>query len=232
MDSESVKKILKDTELGYDRMSQKFSETRKFFWRGLEFIKDYAKEGDRVLDFGCGNGRLVELFADKNIDYIGVDASQGLIDQAKSKYPDKALNFQKISASQDSLPFEDVFFNTAYSIAVFHHFPKEHSKKMTQELYRITKSGGYVIVTVWNIWQKKYIKNILKNWVNKLIGRSDLDWNDCHISFKNNQGEIFQRFHHAFTKRELKSIFSEAGFKAEICKVVDGRNILFLGRKN
>lgn len=231
MKKETIEKILLETETGYDMMSQKFSETRKFFWRGLEFIGDYAKDGDRILDFGCGNGRLLELFVDRKISYTGADISQKLLDLAKNKYPTESINFLKIDPGQASLPFEDDFFNSTYSIAVFHHFPKEHAGKTAQELYRITKSGGYVIVTVWNLWQGKYLKNILKNWRDKISGRSELDWNDCYIKFKNNQSGVFRRYHHAFTRGELERLFNQAGFKTEKCEVVDGKNIVFVGKK-
>jgi ubiquinone/menaquinone biosynthesis C-methylase UbiE len=230
MRKEIVDKIISETEVGYDMMSQKFSETRTFFWRGLEFIKDYAGAGERILDFGCGNGRLLELLAEKSADYIGVDVSQKLIDLAVDKYKADNIKFQKISGS-GSLAFPDNYFNTVYSIAVFHHLPKEHAKKIARELYRVTRSGGKIIVTVWNLWQKKYYINILENWLDKILGKSELDWNDCYITFKNNQGEVFQRYHHAFTKGELGKMFQKAGFKIEKCEKGHGRNIIFVGRK-
>jgi ubiquinone/menaquinone biosynthesis C-methylase UbiE len=231
MDKKTIDKILQETKVGYDQMAEKFSETRKFFWRGLEFIGDFAKEGDKILDFGCGNGRLLELFQDKKIDYTGADVSQKLLDLAKNKYLLESMSFLKIDPGSQSLPFENDFFNSVYSIAVFHHFPKEYAKIMAQELYRVTKSGGLVVVTAWNLWQGKYIKNILRNWWDKLLGKSDLDWNDCYITFKNNQGEAFSRFHHAFAKRELEKLFNGAGFRKEKCEVLDGRNIVFIGKK-
>ena len=249
MKEEAVKKILKDTEQGYDLVADKFSETRKHFWRGLEFIADYAKEGDRVLDFGCGNGRLLELFSGKKIDYLGVDISEKLINIAKEKYPNKANNFQKISDS-DSLSLHSDYFNVVYSIAVFHHFPsKKYREDIARELYRVTKKDGHIVITVWNLYQKKYLKNIIKNWLSKLKGDSNIDWNDCYISFTDNkvhpvkspqsgvaEGEfngvkIFNRYHHAFTKRELKNLFSGAGFLVEQCKTIDGRNIILIGKK-
>ena len=234
-------KILAETESGYDLVSDKFSETRKHFWRELEFIGDYAKEGDTVFDFGCGNGRLLELFSGKNINYFGADVSEKLIEMAKIRYSGVNAEFSKINPSQSSLAFPDNYFNTVYSIAVFHHFPgKEYREQVVKELYRITKPGGHVVITVWNLWpaslrlirsgqavvsarfaesrrasrggQRKYIKNIFKNWIDKLLLRSSLDFNDCYITFKNNQGRIFNRYHHAFTGRELANIFIEAGF--------------------
>lgn len=231
MEKEIAEKILQETEDGYDLMAGKFSETRKYFWRGLEFIADYAKEEDKLLDFGCGNGRLLELFFNKKIDYLGVDISRKLINTAKEKYPNKANSFQKISNS-DSLSLPGESFNTIFSIAVFHHFPsKKYREDVAKELYRITKKEGHIIITIWNLWQKKYIKNIFKNWLGKLKGDNDMDWNDCYVSFTDNEGKKFQRYHHAFTKRELCELFSDAGFNIEKCEIIDKRNILLIGKK-
>jgi ubiquinone/menaquinone biosynthesis C-methylase UbiE len=236
-------KILSEMESGYDLVSGKFSETRKYFWRGLEFIGDYSKDGDRIFDYGCGNGRLLELFAGKKIKYFGVDVSEKLIDLAIDKYGEsihsienaeciskKSVNFSKIDPVQTSLPFQDNFFNAVYSIAVFHHFPgKEYRNEMAKELYRITKPGGYIVITVWNLWDKRYIKNILSNWISKFSGKSSLDWNDCCITFKDNKGNIFNRYHHAFTKREVIKLFSRAGFRKEM--ILRDRNIVYVGIK-
>jgi len=233
MKKEIVEKILNETEEGYDFMADKFSQTRKYFWRGLEFIGDYTNDGDNILDFGCGNGRLLELFSNKAIVYQGADVSSKLIDLANSRYYSKNIEFLKINTSQTSLSFPDNYFNVIYSIAVFHHFPsKEYREKIARELYRITKSEGHIIITVWNLWQGKYVKNIIKNWKDKLLGRSNLDWNDGYISFKDNQGNIFKRYHHAFIKKEIKNLFEEAGFKMEKCENIDGRNLVFIGKKS
>ena len=231
MDKETIDKILAETEAGYDLVSGKFSETRRHFWRGMEFIADYAQEGDKVLDFGCGNGRLLELFGNKKINYTGVDVSQKLLDLGQKKYIGENINFSKISASQTTLPFAGNFFNGGYSIAVFNHFPKKRAETMARELYRVTAPGGYLVVSVWSLWQKKYFKNILKNWLRKLSGQSELGWNDCFISFKNNEGHIFQRFHHAFRQKELDKIFTDAGFALEKRQATDSRNLLFIGWK-
>jgi len=231
MEKEIAAKILNETEVGYDLISGKFSATRKHFWRGMEWIGEYVQDGDKVLDFGCGNGRLIELFTDKKIEYTGVDVSEKLIELAKQKYPSENVKFQKISG-QGSLAFSADNFNTIYSIAVFHHLPGRESREGTvREIFRVLRPGGRVIITVWNLWQKKYIKNLLSNWLSKLRGRSNLDRKDCYISFTDNNGQVFQRFHHAFTKRELKNLFVEAGFEVEKCETIDGRNLVLVGHK-
>jgi ubiquinone/menaquinone biosynthesis C-methylase UbiE len=231
MDENKISEILSETERGYDEMSEKFSETRSRFWHGLEFISKYTKDGYRILDFGCGNGRLLELFTDKNIDYLGLDVSEKLIGLAREKYPEMADKFQKISGSS-SLTFPENSFNATYSIAVFHHLPSAALRlKITKELFRVLKPQGAIVVTVWNLWQRKYLKYIILNWFGKFLGKSGLNWNDCYIPFKDNQGKVFQRYHHAWTRRELKSIFEAVGFKIEKCEIIDRKNILLIGRK-
>lgn len=232
MDQFKINKILGETEQGYDIVARKFSSSRNSFWDRVKCVRELAKNGDKILDFGCGDGSLLDLFSGKNIEYFGVDASEKFIEMAKRKYNRNYAKFQRIS-SFERLPFPDNYFNVVYAIAVFHHFPSvEYRKKMAQELYRVTKSGGYVIATVWNLWQKKYIKNILRNWKDKLLAKSDLDWNDCRVDFKNDEGKtLFKRYHHAFTQRELDHLFREAGFAQEECKLPKNWNLIFAGEK-
>ena len=234
-----VDKILNETEIGYDSVAGKFSDTRRNFWRELEFIGDYIGGGlasigeaepPRVLDFGCGNGRLLELFRDKKIKYFGLDVSQKLIDLARGKYPEHATDFHKISGS-DSLAFPDNFFNVTYAIAVFHHIPSEEKRaELAREIFRVTKPDGRVVVTVWDLSKEKHQKNIIKNRWKKIFGLSHLGWNDCWISFTNNEGKVFQRFHHAWTKNELQEVFMHAGFAIEKCETIGG-NILLVGKR-
>ncbi len=44
-------------------------------------------DGQKVLDLGCGNGRLLNVLQNKNIDYIGVDNSENLLLNAQNAYP-------------------------------------------------------------------------------------------------------------------------------------------------
>ena len=228
-------KILKDFEAGYDQMAEKFSGTRKFFWRDFEFVQDYVKEGDKILDFGCGNGRFLEMLKNKRQEYFGVDVSQKLIDIAKEKYAKEGISFQKISSS-DILPFPDNFFNKVVSVSVFHHFPEKYAEKMVAELWRIINSDGIIIISVWNLWQRKYLKYIFSPIViiKKIFQKKEfkgLGIKDGFIPFKDNQGNVFNRYHHAYSKRDLKKIFEKSGFEIEKCLVLNQKNILIIGKK-
>jgi predicted TPR repeat methyltransferase len=44
------------------------------------------REGESLLDFGCGTGALAELLP-RNVDYIGFDSSLGMIQRAQREHP-------------------------------------------------------------------------------------------------------------------------------------------------
>jgi len=234
MQKELVKKILSETESGYDLIAEKFSQTRNRFWKELEFIGEFVKEGDNVLDFGCGNGRLLELFKNKKIKYAGADVSEKLIQKAdanKSSFEKTEASFLKIENDFKKLPFGENYFDAVYSIAVFHHIPgSEKRLEIACELYRLAKKNSFIVITVWNLWQPRYRKNVFANWKNKILGKSELDWNDCWITFTDNQGQVFKRFHHAFTIIDLKKLFGKAGFKIIRCEKIKG-NLVLVGKK-
>lgn len=231
MKNEAQKEILSQIEQGYDRMAEKFSGTRSFFWRDLEFIKDHIKPKDKILDFGCGNGRLFEFLKDKSVDYYGVDVSQNLINIARERYPNFSKNITK-NSGKAKLSFPDNYFDVVVSIAVFHHFPdKKYREDWARELHRITKPGGKIIITCWNLWQKRYRKYIWKDLFKKLIGQNKLGFLDCEIPFKNNAGEVFTRFHHAYTKKELGNIFEKADFRKIKVDIINNKNLVLIGKK-
>ncbi len=202
MKSDYAQKILIETKKNYDIIADGFSRTRQKIWPELLFLKDFVKSGDKVLDLGCGNGRMSELF-DKGVEYVGVDGSERLIEIANRSYQtnrsDGPLNQTSASASDGSgqayqknfvvadgfnLPFEKETFDTIFSVAVLHHIPSDELRiKFLKETHRALKEGGMVIFTVWNLWQKKYWSRHIKNFFLKIFGLSRLDLNDIIIPF-------------------------------------------------
>jgi len=164
-----------------------------------------------------------------------VDISKKLIDLARLQYPEIQENFSHVS-SQDSLPFPDNFFNKVISVAVFHHFPVVYARERAGEIFRVTKPGGTIIITAWNLWQPKFRKYLWdkkifwkKLWKKKECG--GMGFKDILIPFKDNDGAVFNRYHRAYTKRELVKIFSQAGFLVTECYLANKKNIVLVGVK-
>lgn len=97
------------------------------------------KEGERILDLGCGTGDLTQKIKEHGANVIGIDSSKEMIDQAKSKYP--TIPFHVMDAT--TLSFEEPF-DAIFSNAVFHWVREQ--EQLTQQLFNNLKTGGRMVV--------------------------------------------------------------------------------------
>ena len=213
MKKEYAEYLTKKTKEDYDKIASDFSRTRAYLRDDLRRFAELVKEGDKALDFGCGNGRLSELFAGiKNIHYTGVDQACLLIEKAREKYAGAGAEF--ICSDGEKLPFPDEYFNTIFAVASLHHIPSEQKRlELLAEFQRLLKPNGILVVTVWNLWQRKYISLIAKYTLKKISGQSPLDWRDVFVPWRNASGEaVAERYYHAFTDRLLKRVIQKGCF--------------------
>jgi ubiquinone/menaquinone biosynthesis C-methylase UbiE len=198
-------KTRKQSSNFYNQVAHKFSQTRKHFWYDLEFIKEeYDKDG-KLLDFGCGNGRLIDFLQIPPDKYVGVDNSEELIKIAKQKYPKHKFILIK---DEGKLPFKNKEFDQVFSIAVFHHFTPQMAEKTLRELRRITKKDGKIILTIWRLWKKKYIKYLIKNCLKRNFSLL------INLPFKINSGkEVFWRPCYFWTKNPFNKIIKKTNLQ-------------------
>lgn len=217
MERKYAKYLLDKTRQDYNQIADSFSRARGSVWKDMEFLfNNYLTSGERVLDLGCGNGRFLELFKRKNIDYIGADNSRKLIEIANSKYKDTRHKIQDtkykfIVADALKLPFSNSYFDKIYSIATLHHIPSQELRmQFLKEAQRTLKPEGILILTVWNLWSKpKFRKVIFKSALSKIFGKSKLDFKDIIIPWWG----MPQYYFHCFTKSELERLVRKAGFR-------------------
>jgi ubiquinone/menaquinone biosynthesis C-methylase UbiE len=210
--------LLKYSQKVYDNIAFEFSKTRHGFWSDLNFLIDYVKKGQKVLDLGCGNGRLLNVLRDKDICYVGVDNSEKILLEAQKQYPEYKDKFWKADAL--NLPFIDDEFDIIFSIAVLQHIPsKEYRLKFLKECLRTLKKDGKIILTVWLVKTGSSYYYSIYNIINKIksiFGISKIDFNDLIIPFKvDGKNNLGDRYVHAFSLKEFRNIFKSVGFKIE-----------------
>jgi len=206
--------IISKTREDYNRIAHCFSDTRYDIWPELKQFEKYVKAGQKVLDWGCGNGRLLLMLKSHSINYFGLDQSDELIKIAKEKYRNEIEDgwVKFFCTAQKDKNFSNDYFDIVFMIASFHHLPDEESRlKLLKKVYKETKQGGRLIMTNWNLesaWAEKKIKN--NEW--KQIGERDL-----LIPWRNSQREILcERYYHSFTEEELNALLSKAGWQIEL----------------
>lgn len=97
---------------------------------------------DRLLDFGCGIGRLTLAWAPHANRVIGVDVSPPMIVKRKGGYRLRAELV--LNTTADLKISEDDSFDLIFSHIV-QHIPWEHAAGYIREFARVCRPGGWVI---------------------------------------------------------------------------------------
>lgn len=139
----------------YDAIAPHFSATRFAKWPKVAGFLNTLKPGSVILDAGCGNGKYLGLNPD--CLYIGCDISPSLIDICARR------GHEVLVADAVNLPYRNDFGDAAISIAVLHHLSTEsRRRKAVDELVRVVRKGGLVLITVWAVEQED--KSLLMKW--------------------------------------------------------------------
>lgn len=102
-----------------------------------------------VLDIGCGTGDYFEILSDLTNRYVGVDFSESMIEQARSRYgghPKKPV-FQIGSA--EALPYPDNEFDLICAIGFIEYFADPDAPM--REITRVLKPGGTLVIQSYQI---------------------------------------------------------------------------------
>ena len=102
--------------------------------------------GDTILDAGCGTGVFTTDMLAKGARVVGLDISAPMLQYALSKTPD--YPFMPVRADIRQLPFKSNFFDKVVSITAL-EFVAE-GQMAVDELFRVTKPGGVVVVATLN----------------------------------------------------------------------------------
>ncbi len=108
-----------------------------------ELLKQYAKAGFQVLEFGCGLGGNSIAVAPHAGRVVGLDINPFFVGQArKIASRRQATNCEFVSYDGGRLPFDDGRFDMVFSIGVFERIPKPLVDFYVGEFNRVLKSGG------------------------------------------------------------------------------------------
>lgn len=229
-----AKKLLKQVQSTYNEIAEEFSDTRQTSWEEFDFFSPYLKPGAEIVDLGCGNGRILKFLAKKTAGwdqpafrYIGIDNSQKLLEKALQINPQQTFIF----GDQLEIPIAENKVDLLFSIAAFHHLPSQRLQQQALlEMKRTLKKDGILIMTVWNLWQKKYWSPILKAILRSIFSLGFYHPGDLFIPW--GQQKI-PRYYHAFTPGELEKLLLKTGFEImELFCAKRGKKVPFKQSQN
>lgn len=105
------------------------------------------EEGQSVLEFGCGCGRVLGPLArlTRGVRFFGTDVDREAIAWCTANLP-----FGSFESNSELPPlgYEDAAFDVIYCISVFTHLDDLHTRAWLRELKRVLKPGGTLLLTV------------------------------------------------------------------------------------
>ena len=175
----------------YNKIAEEFSNTRYRPWTCVESFLDNVEVGCKIGDIGCGNGKNMKYRVD--CENYGCDFSEELVKICKS---DK-LNV--VYGDILSIPFEDKQFDYTICIAVIHHLSTpEKRKKAIDEVIRVTKKGGRILLLVWALEQPENSRRKFKK-------------QDNMVTWKDKKGNLMgERYYYVFKKDELENLINDS----------------------
>ncbi len=102
-----------------------------------------VKEGDKVLEAGCGTCNLALKLEERGAEVVGLDNSQAALDICRSKNPVLEL---VLSDLREKLPFPNEHFDKITCNNVLYAIPKKKHKEVLKEFIRVLKPNGKVVI--------------------------------------------------------------------------------------
>lgn len=109
--------------------------------KALELAK--CREGARVVEIGCGDGRDAEEITKRVASYIGFDPSVGLLDIARKRLP--VTTFLENNAIDFVYPNN---IDVVYAFASLLHSPREEVQEVFTKVYDSLRTGGVFMISL------------------------------------------------------------------------------------
>lgn len=155
-------------EFGVDH--QEFIDLKMY---PIDIILKYINKNDKILECGCGGGRILRHLSKYGYNIEAIDSDRCILEELKKEDSSLKLSYGNIL----DLKFEDNHFNTTLCLGVISNLCDYNAiSKAINELKRVTKDKGIIIISVPLKNIARTIQQILINLVNKKQAKEFYAW--------------------------------------------------------
>ena len=181
----------------------------------VAFCESVFTTPGRLLDLGCGTGRLCVHFARKGFDCVGVDLSDEMLAKARANAPTAEFvraNLVDLAGLPDrSFDYAACLFSTLGMVR-----GAENRAAALASAARVLKPGGRFVLHVHNRWFRGLgWKRVAGEFVRTLLGRPGAG----DVTMPQTYGGAPLTLHH-FTRREAEGLLAAAGFRVAAVRPV------------
>jgi 2-polyprenyl-3-methyl-5-hydroxy-6-metoxy-1,4-benzoquinol methylase len=219
MDANLRQRLLALNREFYARFAQEFSRSRTVDHTNISAIMPYLRAGVKLLEIGCGSGRLAERLEREKLalDYLGVDVTPAFIEAARGRsarmvHVHAEFLLQDITAEgwaeslRASAPFD-----VALAAAVLHHIPDfELRCAVLGALRSLLRLGGILVMSNWQFQNEPRLRRKVVPWESVAIDERALEEGDTLIDWK--RGGNGYRYCHLLTELEIEQAARRSGY--------------------
>ena len=181
-----IQSLDENIEYVYDNIAYDFDKTRYNVWPVIRKFLQNIPINSIVGDIGCGNGKNMLLIRN-DIKFKGIDLSKEFVKICIKK------GLDVIQGNILDIPFTSDSLDHCISVAVIHHLKNEQDRiKGIEEILRITKKNGNILLYVWAFLQPENSYRKFKSY-------------DELVPYKTKSGDIFYRYYHLYKENELEN---------------------------
>lgn len=135
---------------GYNLYADQYDLSSGFLnsFENYELLRMFGDlKGKKILDVGCGTGRIVRDLIDSGGEVTALDISSEMLKLCEKRFP----RIECVVGDVEDMPFEDGTFDVCVSMFLIVHL--RDLQQAFDEVYRVMKDGGMFILS--NVNQRK-----------------------------------------------------------------------------
>jgi ubiquinone/menaquinone biosynthesis C-methylase UbiE len=181
----------------------------------VAFVERQSIKQGRLIDLGCGTGRLLLAFASRGWRVLGVDLSEEMLTVARRKAATAGLAIELLRANLTELGFlADSSFDLAACLFSTLGMIRgaDNRRRVAAGVFRLLRPGGLFVLHVHNRWYNAWDRGgrawLMKDWLQSTFGGAE-------------GGDRLMPVHqgvagltlHLFSRREIVRLLREVGFR-------------------
>ncbi len=149
--------MIKTDYFSHEFAYQKLKKSNSFGWDTEESSNDFIQiienfldnkallTKGKILELGCGNGKVIKYFAHKGAEGFGIDVSPTAIEWANEDKEDLDINFQVGDVTRLT-NYQDNVFDLLIDAHCYHCIIGEDRVHFINSAYRVLKNNGFLLI--------------------------------------------------------------------------------------
>lgn len=217
MEHEIVERLLALNRGFYASFAEHFAASRSVSDPALTSILPYLPHRARILDVGCGNGRLAVLLDRERpgSTYVGLDVVPELIDEARAQArhlprTDVTFRLRDITRWGWTCDLPHAPYDCVVILAVLHHVPDfELRARVLRGAAAVLNPGGSAILSTWRFLAHRRMRRKIVAWEEVGIDEGDLESGDYLLDWQ--RGGRGLRYCHLVDEAEVERLAAASG---------------------